>query len=114
MGSRVVNSFRYEAVVVFVSVSLVKIVRFSIKGIQQTSSMADTHTLVSAIGMGKGLKGIMPPVGGPGPAGMIPPSIRPQASMSSVSPSGANQIGKAPSAIKTNIKSANQIHPYGR
>lgn len=74
--------------------------------------MTDTHTLVSAIGMGKGLKGIMPPV--PGPAGMIPPSIRPQASMSSVSPSGPNQIGKAPSAIKTNIKSANQIHPYGR
>ncbi|KAJ6637979.1 Mediator of RNA polymerase II transcription subunit 8 [Pseudolycoriella hygida] len=81
-------------------------------GIQQTSSMTDTHTLVSAIGMGKGLKGIMPPVGGP--AGMIPPSIRPQASMSSVSPSGTSQIGKAPSAIKTNIKSANQIHPYGR
>lgn len=69
--------------------------------------------MVSAIGMGKGLKGIMPSVG-PGQAGMIPPSIRPQASMSSVSPSGANQIGKAPSAIKTNIKSANQIHPYGR
>lgn len=26
----------------------------------------------------------------------------------------APAAGKAPSAIKTNIKSANQVHPYGR
>lgn len=79
--------------------------------------MADTHALVAAVGMGKGLKGTMPGAGptGPSPAGMmVPPAIRPQAPMSSVSPSGAGQMGKAPSAIKTNIKSANQIHPYGR
>lgn len=85
-------------------------------GVQQTSSLADTQNLVSAVGMGKGLKG--PLTGGPGgpsAAGMmVPPAIRPQAPMSSVSPSGVNPMGKAPSAIKTNIKSANQIHPYGR
>lgn len=28
--------------------------------------------------------------------------------------SAVGQIGKAPSAIKTNIKAASQIHPYGR
>lgn len=88
-------------------------------GKQQTSSLADTQNLVSAVGMGKGLKG--PLTGGPGGPGgpspggmMVPPAIRPQAPMSSVSPSGVNPMGKAPSAIKTNIKSANQIHPYGR
>lgn len=83
--------------------------------VQQSSSMTDTHALVAAVGMGKGLKGNMTGPGGPSPAGMmVPPAIRGQAPMSSVSPSGAGQMGKAPSAIKTNIKSANQIHPYGR
>lgn len=79
--------------------------------------MTDTQALVAAVGMGKGLKGNlggptgMP--GGPSPTGMmVPPAIRSQAPLSSVSPSGPNQLGKAPSAIKTNIKSANQIHPY--
>ena len=76
--------------------------------------MADTHALVIAVGMGKGLKGNMTggPPGSAPPGMMVPPPIRPQTSL--VSPSGANQMGKAPSAIKTNIKSANQIHPYGR
>lgn len=84
---------------------------------QQTSSLADTQLLVSAVGMGKGLKGPMTGggAGGPSPSGMmVPPAIRPQTAMSSVSPSGVNPMGKAPSAIKTNIKSANQIHPYVR
>lgn len=85
-------------------------------GIQQTSSMADTHALVAAVGMGKGLKLGMPmsvPGGGPGSM-MVPPAIRPPAPMSSVSPGGVNQLGKAPSAIKTNIKSAMQVHPFQR
>ncbi|XP_065363376.1 mediator of RNA polymerase II transcription subunit 8 [Calliphora vicina] len=85
-------------------------------GIQQTSSMADTHALVAAVGMGKGLKLTMPmsiPGGGPGSM-MVPPAIRPPAPMSSVSPGGVNQLGKAPSAIKTNIKSAMQVHPFQR
>lgn len=86
-------------------------------GVQQTSSMTDTQALVAAVGMGKGLKVSMPvPVPGSAPGGgmMVPPAIRPPAPMSSVSPSGVNQLGKAPSAIKTNIKSANQIHSFGR
>ncbi|XP_055913877.1 mediator of RNA polymerase II transcription subunit 8 [Eupeodes corollae] len=85
-------------------------------GIQQTSSNADTHLLVQAVGMGKGLKTAMQ-LSGPGSAAggmMVPPAIRQPSPMSSVSPSGVNQLGKAPSAIKTNIKSANQIHPFGR
>lgn len=85
-------------------------------GIQQTSSMADTHALVAAVGMGKGLKLGMPmsvPGSGPGSM-MVPPAIRPPAPMSSVSPGGVNQLGKAPSAIKTNIKSAMQVHPFQR
>lgn len=85
-------------------------------GIQQTSSMADTHALVAAVGMGKGLKLGMPmsvPGGGPGSM-MVPPAIRPPAPMSSVSPGGVNQLGKAPAGIKTNIKSAMQVHPFQR
>lgn len=83
-------------------------------GVQQSSSMTDTHALLAAVGMGKGLKGNMTGPGGPSPGIMVPPAIRGQAPMSSVSPSGVGQMGKAPSAVKTNIKSANQIHPYGR
>lgn len=81
-------------------------------GIQQTSSLSDTHALVAAVGMGKGLK---VPVGmqgagpqGPGgPQGMMPP--RPGVPQP---PIGNPQMVKAPSTIKTNIKCANQIHPY--
>lgn len=85
-------------------------------GIPQTSSMADTHALVAAVGMGKGLKLSMPmSISGGGPGSMmVPPAIRPPAAMSSVSPGGVNQLGKAPSAIKTNIKSAMQVHPFQR
>lgn len=89
-------------------------------GTQQNSSVADTHLLVAAVGMGKGLKmvpgpngqqqgnaGLMVapqgrPGGPPGPQGQMPAS------------SQAMPMAKAPSAIKTNIKSAAQIHPYGR
>lgn len=73
-------------------------------GMQQTSSVADTNTLVAAISMGKGIKpGIMP-----GMQQMMPPR-----------PTGPQQLnpqamGRAPSAIKTNIKAANQIHPYNK
>lgn len=80
-------------------------------GIQQTSSMADTHALVAAVGMGKGLMNTMP-MNVPGPAGMmVPPRHAP---MSSVSPGGVQQLGKAPAGIKTNIKSAMQVHPFSR
>lgn len=73
-------------------------------GIQQTSILADTHQLVAAIGMGKGL---VPETG----ANMVPP-VRPN--MPVGPPVPATTSTKAPSAIKTNIKSANQIHPYSR
>lgn len=73
-------------------------------GMNQTSSLADTHTLVAAVGLGKNLKGGMAP--------MIP-RPGPGVQMSSVSPGvGGPQIGKLPSSIKTNIKSAAQLHPY--
>ncbi|EFN62887.1 Mediator of RNA polymerase II transcription subunit 8 [Camponotus floridanus] len=85
----------------------------------QTSSAADTHALLAAVGMGKGLKsdsiqmvqsgvnsvnnGMM--VGRPGNQQQTPgqgPMGNPQ----------MGQMNKAPSAIKTNIKAASQIHPY--
>lgn len=75
-------------------------------GIQQTSNLSDTHALVAAIGMGKGL---VPETG----ASMVPP-VRPTMSTGPAVPATATTMGKAPSAIKTNIKSANQIHPYSR
>lgn len=81
---------------------------------QQLSSLTDTQALVAAVGMGKGLKTNM---GMPGPnSGMMIPSsnmIRPPGPGSSV-PSPNPMVGKAPSAIKTNIKSAAGIHPYVR
>ncbi|XP_030375708.1 mediator of RNA polymerase II transcription subunit 8 [Scaptodrosophila lebanonensis] len=88
--------------------------------IQQTSSISDTHLLVAALGMGKGLKmtmpmGGMPPMAGPGQM-MVPPSIRAPSPMGGpgLSPGNVQQLGKAPSAVKTNIKSANQVHPFSR
>lgn len=79
-------------------------------GIQQTSSLTDTHALVVAIGLGKGLKNTM--AGAPlQPGMMVPPAaIRP----STPTPLQTAGIGKAPSGIKTNIKSAPQVHPYAR
>ncbi|XP_037939796.1 mediator of RNA polymerase II transcription subunit 8 [Teleopsis dalmanni] len=83
-------------------------------GIQQTSSMADTHALVAAVGMGKNLKITMPmPGGGPGNM-MVPPALRPPTPMSGVNPGAVNQMNKAPAGIKTNIKAAMPIHNYSR
>jgi mediator of RNA polymerase II transcription subunit 8 len=59
-------------------------------GAVQTSSVADTSTLVAAVGMGKGLKPPQPPqgmMGGPpgsqqrGPGSLGPPQGPPQGSM---------------------------------
>lgn len=70
-----------------------------------TFSQTDTQTLVKAVGMGTNLK----VMGGPNM--LIPPGPRiPPVQMSSVSPN-LPQMGKLPSSIKTNIKSA-QLHPY--
>lgn len=82
---------------------------------QQNSSVTDTHLLVAAVGMGKGLK--MGSNGGnPTSGGMM---VAPQNRAGSGSipiPSNTQSMpmNKAPSTIKTNIKSAAQIHPYGR
>ncbi|XP_064542753.1 mediator of RNA polymerase II transcription subunit 8 [Drosophila montana] len=87
-------------------------------GIQQTSSMADTQLLVATVGMGKGLQYKANYGPGPGPGMMVPPSIRgptPPMGGPSMSPGNVQQqLGKAPSAVKTNIKSANQVHPFSR
>jgi len=64
----------------------------------QTSSVADTHQLIAAIGTGKGLKRELPrgvPTPMPAPAAVQMPSAN-----------------KAPSSIKTNIKANVQVHPY--
>lgn len=76
-------------------------------GLQQTSSLADTHLLVAAVGLGKNLKIDHMPMGGP----MLAP--RPTAPIAGVSP-GQGTVGPFKSQIKTNIKAANQIHPYQR
>lgn len=67
-----------------------------------TFSQADTQTLVKAVGMGTNLK----VVGGMLPGPRMPGPVQ----MSSVSPN-LPQMGKLPSSIKTNIKSAS-LHPY--
>ncbi|KAL7028824.1 hypothetical protein ACKWTF_006004 [Chironomus riparius] len=72
----------------------------------ETCNQGDTQTLVKAIALGIGLKTNSPmmmqqPRGVPGqvPVQMGSPGIQPM------------QLGKMPSSIKTNIKSA-QLHPY--
>lgn len=70
----------------------------------QTSSLTDTNALISAISLGKGLK---PPTGSP-KGQPTNPQPTPQ---QQIRPTSA---AKAPSAIKTNIKSASAIHPYQR
>ncbi|KAF7996410.1 hypothetical protein HCN44_002042 [Aphidius gifuensis] len=86
----------------------------------QTSSTADTHVLVAAVGMGKGLKSDsvqMVQSGNVGPGGMMVGRPGSQPGPGGPGPMGnpqMGQMGKAPSAIKTNIKAASQIHPYGR
>ncbi|XP_063237495.1 mediator of RNA polymerase II transcription subunit 8 [Bacillus rossius redtenbacheri] len=91
-------------------------------GAVQTSSVSDTHTLVAAVGMGKGLKAVIQPPVQPGPQGMmVAPVGRPGAGgpqqpgqMNPNQPGQMGAMGKAPGAIKTNIKAATQIHPYNR
>lgn len=76
---------------------------------QPTHSIADTHALVTAVGTGNGLRpGMtsMVPQGGPG----MGPARGPTPQIGQAAPT----MPKAPSAIKTNIKAANQIHPYQR
>lgn len=86
-------------------------------GAAQTSSVADTHALVAAIAMGKGLKVMVPQGVQPNvPQGMMVAPVGPPGS-GPMNPNQQQQMGpmtKAPSAIKTNIKAATQIHPYSR
>ncbi|KAI4473840.1 hypothetical protein M0802_015923 [Mischocyttarus mexicanus] len=85
----------------------------------QTSSAADTHALVAAVGMGKGLKSDTVPMVqsnvNPVPSGMMVGRPANQQQSGGQGPLGNTQMGqmnKAPSAIKSNIKAASQIHPY--
>lgn len=81
-------------------------------GVQQTSSMADTHALVAAVGCGKGIKPVMTGMGGPSTSGspnmMVPPSIR------GVNPNVGGMPKVTPPVLKTNIKSAMSVHGYNR
>lgn len=71
----------------------------------QTSSLADTTTLISAISLGKGLK---PPAGSPKGQPHNPPPPQQQPTRP------GNVGGKMPSSIKTNIKAATTMTPYSR
>ncbi|XP_076655339.1 mediator complex subunit 8 [Halictus rubicundus] len=85
----------------------------------QTSSTADTHALVAAVGMGKSLKSDTVQMVQSGvnsvPSGMMvgrPGSQQQASGQGSLGNPPMGQMNKAPSAIKTNIKAASQIHPY--
>ncbi|XP_076242739.1 mediator complex subunit 8 [Calliopsis andreniformis] len=85
----------------------------------QTSSTADTHALVAAVGMGKGLKSDTVQMVQSGvnsvPSGMMvgrPGNQQQAPGQGSLGNPSMGQMSKAPSAIKTNIKAASQIHPY--
>jgi len=75
--------------------------------IPQTYTQNDTVALLSAVSAGKGLKGPMKlGVGGVTTSG--PSQQHPQTQQA------VGSMSKVPSAIKTNIKSASSVHPYGR
>ncbi|CAH0385154.1 unnamed protein product [Bemisia tabaci] len=85
-------------------------------GASQTSSLADTQTLAAAIAIGKGLKPMVPQ-GVQSPGMMVPPGNRPPGQGPPMNPNQPPQMGmmgKAPGTIKTNIKSAGQMHSYNR
>jgi len=70
--------------------------------LEKTHSVEDTGALLAAINHGKGLKAAQPSI----PTRQSPaPSMQQQQQQ---------QQNKAPAAIKTNIKAANQVHPYQR
>ena len=73
---------------------------------EKTFGPEDTNALLAAINHGKGLKASA----GPGPmVNRNSPVPGPSVNMG-----GPQQVNKAPSTIKTNIKAANQVHPYQR
>ncbi len=81
--------------------------------VEKTFDVGDTFALVAAVSYGKGLKpgGIPPHLAGMRPGGPQPPQPPqppPPGAM------GGPGMAKAPSAIKTNIKAASQVHPYAR
>ncbi|XP_032669331.1 mediator of RNA polymerase II transcription subunit 8 isoform X2 [Odontomachus brunneus] len=84
----------------------------------QTNSAADTHTLVAAIGTGKGLKSdiqmVQSGVNAVANSMMVgrPGNQQQTPGQGPLGNPSLGQISKAPSAIKTNIKAASQIHPY--
>ena len=75
----------------------------------QTSSTADTQLLVNATGSGKGLVPELQPA-----ANTAGGNIIGGRSGGQTQTSGPGLMVKAPSAIKTNIKAASQLHPYTR
>ncbi|XP_069126649.1 mediator of RNA polymerase II transcription subunit 8-B-like isoform X2 [Argopecten irradians] len=70
----------------------------------QTSSMSDTNSLIALTMFGKGLKSLRRD------SSQSQPSIQQQTQQ----PKTQVNTGKAPSAIKTNIKAAAGTHPYQR
>lgn len=76
-----------------------------------TSNVQDTNTMIAAISLGKGLRPSMmnntPLISQkpPQPSQQIPPQQQ---------PGPRPNMGKAPSAIRTNIKSASSVNPYNR
>jgi len=87
---------------------------------EKTHSVEDTRSLLDAINHGKGLKtgGLGVGMGGPArqsPVGGVPGVGPPQQQGMPGGPQHGQPPGsKAPSTIKTNIKAANQVHPYQR
>ncbi|KAJ2942563.1 hypothetical protein O0L34_g11095 [Tuta absoluta] len=79
-------------------------------GMQPTHSIQDTHALVTAVGTGKGLRPGVPAIG---PPGIGAPGMGPSRGPAPLGPQPPT-MPKAPSVVKTNIKAANQIHPYQR
>lgn len=77
--------------------------------IAQTSSLSDTNALIGAISLGKGLR---PSLGSPKSHSPLPSQV--SAPQRGGKAFAMHPGSKVPSAIKTNIKAAGGVHPYGR
>lgn len=79
---------------------------------EKTFAFEDTFSLVAVVSHGKGIRNVVPPGQLPGqmmrPGGPPGPPGGPQV------PTSQPPGGKMPGSIKTNIRAANQVHPYAR
>jgi len=79
---------------------------------EKTFAFEDTFSLVAAVSHGKGIRMVVPP--GQLPGQMMRPGGPPGPPGGPQGPTSQPPGGKMAPGLKTNIRAANQVHPYSR